>query len=94
MHLKEILKQKNHTVLDVRSKEEFENGHVEGAINIPLENIVEQKEKIEKLPHPIVLCCASGSRSRQAHIYLSQHGITNTYNGGSWIEIHKIKQSV
>jgi rhodanese-related sulfurtransferase len=92
MHLEEILKNEKHTVIDVRSPEEFATGHVEGAINIPLDNVVDRIEEFKKMNHPIVLCCASGSRSRQAHIYLSQHGVTNTYNGGSWLEIHDLKR--
>lgn len=92
MHLKDILKTEKHTVIDVRSKKEFESGHVEGAISIPLDEVVKKIEDIKKMQHPIVLCCATGSRSRQAHIYLSQHGISNTFNAGSWLEIHDIKE--
>jgi len=91
MHLNEILKSPVHTIIDVRTKEEFEQGHAEGAINIPVEKVVAEIEKINQMPHPIVLCCESGRRSGQAHIYLSQHGINNTYNGGSWLEIHNFK---
>lgn len=94
MHLHDILKDPNHTIIDVRTKEEFDSGHVEGAINIPIEQVVDQIDKIKKLAHPVVLCCASGSRSRQAHIYLSQHGVPNTYNGGSWLELHEIKHKI
>jgi rhodanese-related sulfurtransferase len=91
MHLNDILKTDSHTIIDVRTKEEFESGHVKGAINIPVNLIPEKIQEIEKLPHPIVLCCASGTRSRQAHVFLSQHGIANTYNGGSWLEINELK---
>lgn len=91
MHIDDILKSETHTILDVRSKEEFEQGHVEGAINIPVEEIVNEIERLSQMPHPIVLCCESGRRSRQAHIYLSQHGIVNTFNGPTWLEIHDIK---
>lgn len=91
MHLKDILKKETHTIIDVRSKEEFESGHVKEAINIPLQQLPSKLDTIKQMPHPIILCCASGSRSRQAHVFLSQQGINNTYNGGSWIEINELK---
>ncbi len=93
MHLNDILKTSSHTIIDVRSKEEFESGHVKGAINIPVNLIPEKIHEIENLSYPIILCCASGTRSRQAHIYLSQHGVANTFNGGSWLEINKLKKN-
>lgn len=91
MNINEILKSGSHTIIDVRTTEEFANGHVKDAINIPLQQLGNRMEEIKKMSHPVVLCCASGSRSRQAHVYLSQHGIANTYNGGSWIEINELK---
>lgn len=91
MIIQDILKSETHTIIDVRSTDEFNGGHVKGAINIPLDQLPEKLEEVKKMPHPVVLCCASGSRSRQAHVYLSQHGIANTYNGGSWIEINELK---
>ncbi|MEO8149495.1 MAG: rhodanese-like domain-containing protein [Bacteroidia bacterium] len=94
MQLNEILKSKNNTIIDVRTKAEFESGHVDGAINIPVSELTTKIDKIKNMPHPVVLCCASGSRSRQAHVYLSQHGVANTYNGGSWLEVNELKSQI
>lgn len=75
------------TVVDVRTPAEFREGNVVGSINIPLREIPQKIEEISKLKAPIVLCCASGNRSGQAHQYLSTHGV-DCVNGGSWLSIH------
>lgn len=87
MNLENILKEKNCTIVDVRSHEEFMGGHVAGSINIPLQTIPERVEELKKLSTPLVLCCASGNRSGQAQHFLSQYGI-ECFNGGSWLDVN------
>jgi phage shock protein E len=87
MNLENILKEKNCTIVDVRSHEEFMGGHVAGSINIPLQTIPERVEELKNLSTPLVLCCASGNRSGQAENFLSQQGI-ECFNGGSWLEVN------
>jgi len=41
----------------------------------------------------IILCCASGNRSKQAKTYLQSHGIT-TIDGGAWTNINYIKNNL
>ena len=86
MSIEKIIKQKKGTVVDVRSKGEFLGGNVRGSINIPLQEIPARMEELKGLPSPLILCCASGGRSGQAHHYLSQAGL-ETYNGGSWFDV-------
>lgn len=74
------------TILDVRTKEEFTGGHVNGSINIPLHEIPNRITEIRGMSQPLVLCCASGIRSGQATVYLKSFGI-ECKNGGSWQEI-------
>lgn len=50
-------------IIDVRTEEEFEEGHIKGAINIPLAHISEINLSTEQT---IIVYCQSGSRSRQA----------------------------
>lgn len=87
MTLERIIKEKQCTIIDVRTREEFMGGHVAGSINIPLGEIQQRFEEIQKLKSPLVLCCASGNRSGQAQQYLSQKGIYCN-NGGSWLEVN------
>ncbi|MCC7401962.1 MAG: rhodanese-like domain-containing protein [Chitinophagaceae bacterium] len=80
------MKQQN-TIIDVRTKEEFSGGHVEGSINIPLHEIPHRLAEIKKMEQPLILCCASGNRSGQAMAYLKRLGI-ECNNGGSWLKIN------
>ena len=74
-------------IVDVRTPGEFSSGHVKGALNIPLDKINGQVERIKHMGKPIVLCCASGMRSGSATTMLKKQGV-ECYNGGSW---HSLK---
>jgi phage shock protein E len=77
----------NHkTIVDVRSQAEFMSGHVQGSINIPLQEIPARLDEVKALPQPLLLCCASGNRSGQATAYLSAQGL-QCENGGSWMDV-------
>lgn len=87
MDIETILKEKQGTIVDVRSYAEFAGGHVAGSINIVLTDLPSKIEEIKSLQMPLILCCASGNRSGQAQQFLSQHGI-ECYNGGSWMDVN------
>jgi rhodanese-related sulfurtransferase len=87
MNIEKIIKEKQGTIVDVRTPAEFMGGNVEGSINIPLQEIPQRIEELKNLKAPLVLCCASGGRSGQAHGYLAQQGI-ECYNGGSWLDVN------
>ena len=70
------------TVVDVRSPQEFVQGHYPGAVNIPLDQIQGQLPKIKEMESPIVAYCRSGNRSAMAVSILKQSGINEVYNGG------------
>ena len=73
-------------IIDVRTPEEFSAGHVQGSLNIPLQDIPYQVQKIKQMEQPLVLCCASGNRSGQAAVFLKNQGI-DCENGGSWLDL-------
>lgn len=77
------------TILDVRTADEFQLGHVKGSINIPLQEIPARLAEIKTLHQPLILCCASGNRSGQATIFLRNNGIACD-NGGSWNMVQQI----
>lgn len=70
-------------IVDVRSPGEFNTGHVKGSINVPIDTIHAQVNKLLKKERPLVLCCASGMRSARATRILKTHGL-DACNGGSW----------
>ncbi len=70
-------------VVDVRTKAEYQGGHVKGSLNIPLNNLSNHYSKLDKTK-PIITCCASGIRSSQAKSILEANGFTEVYNGGGW----------
>jgi phage shock protein E len=86
----EKIRQGEATIIDVRSPGEYRSGHVEGSLNIPLQEIETRLGDISVMKKPIIVCCASGGRSGQAEYYLSSHGVEQVYNGGSWYEVQSI----
>lgn len=75
-------------IIDVRTKEEFSVANKKGSINIPLEILQNKLNKIEKTK-PIILCCASGSRSAQAKRTLLEKGFKDVHNAGMWSSLIK-----
>ncbi len=90
MNIEDFIKEKQGTVVDVRSFGEFQGGNVVGSINIPLQEIPQRIEELKSLEMPLLLCCASGNRSGQAQRYLSQQGIT-CHNAGSWLDVNYLQ---
>lgn len=88
MEIRDIVKNKQGTVIDVRTPAEFMGGHVAGSINIPLQEISGRLADLETMARPIVLCCASGNRSGQAEYFLRSRGIPEVYNAGSWLDVN------
>lgn len=71
-------------ILDVRSKGEFESGHIKGALHIPVDNLSNQLEKLKDKNKTIITCCASGMRSGRAKSILEAKGYKSVFNGGGW----------
>jgi len=80
------LMQNGAQIIDVRTKIEYQSGHVKGSINIPLQNLQTNFSKIKK-DKPIITCCASGMRSSSANSILKSNGFTKVYNGGAWMSL-------
>ena len=78
-------------IIDVRTAMEFKSGHVKNAKNIELSKILNgvKKAKISK-DTPIILYCASGSRSSVACSTLKGAGYTNVHNGGTAAKLNRV----
>lgn len=68
-------------LVDVRSPAEFQSGHIDGAKNIPVDEIAKRYEELPK-DAEIVLYCRSGARSSQARAILTAKGFTQVFNLG------------
>jgi rhodanese-related sulfurtransferase len=77
------LKKNGAIFVDVRSAGEFASGNAPGTINIPLQELGNRLGEIPK-SSPVVLCCASGTRSGMAKLLLMKNGYRNVYNIGTW----------
>ena len=71
-------------ILDVRSKGEFAGGHIKGSVNIPVDQLGSNLDKLKDKNKPIITCCASGMRSASAKSILRSKGYLQVYNGGGW----------
>jgi len=79
---------KDALIIDVRTSEEFTQGHAKHAINIPLDQIQNRLQELTLKSRAIILCCRSGNRSGKAHAFLSSQNI-DCINGGSWQNVQK-----
>lgn len=75
-------------ILDVRTKKEWDAGHINGTKHIPLQEISAKISVIRKWNKPVITCCLSGARSGQAATILTKNGI-EVVNGGGWKSLQK-----
>ena len=71
-------------LIDVRTKNEFDAGHINGARHIPLDSLQNRVEELKKINKPVITLCRSGARSSAAKTILSSAGL-EAYNGGAWM---------
>ena len=69
-------------LLDVRSPQEYREGHIPGSQNVPLQQLDKVEEVTENKDTVLYLYCHSGARSRQAVSLLKHMGYTNVHNIG------------
>ena len=77
----------NYVILDVRRPDEYAEGHIPGAINVPNESIGDTK--ISELPYKnqlILVYCRSGKRSKEAAEKLVKLGYTNIVEFGGILD--------
>ena len=80
---KNIMSTQKAIVVDVRSLEEYNEGHIPNAISVPLETIENEAEtKLKNKDDLILVYCRSGRRSREAALKLIEKGYTNVIDFG------------
>lgn len=78
------------TIVDVRTRAEFQDGHAAGSVNIPVNELMIRLDEVKSLKSPLVLCCASGGRSAMATMLLKQQGV-QCHDAGSWINVNYLQ---
>ncbi len=79
-------KDDGHIIVDVRRQDEYDEGHIPGAVLIPNESITDQQPKeLPDLDQIILVYCRSGRRSKEASQKLADIGYTNVYEFGGII---------
>lgn len=69
-------------LLDVRTAEEYREGHIDKSVNLPLDKISSIENVVKDKSTPLYVHCRSGGRSGRAVSYLKQIGYTNVKNIG------------
>lgn len=87
--IEQIMQDNNYVIVDVRTKEEYEESHLVDAINIPYDEINE-KTKLDK-SKTILVYCKSGNRSNIAYNTLTSLGY-EVYDLGAFSDINLPKE--
>ena len=80
LHLSTLIKEQNPVrLLDVRTPSEFENAHIGGAYNVPLDQLHEHAQEVRAATGPVVLICQSGRRAQRAEQLLRSSVMANVH---------------
>ena len=69
-------------LMDVRTAQEYAEGHIPGSINVPLQTIAQVEETVPEMDTPVFVYCLSGARSRRAAVFLEKLGYSEVQNIG------------
>lgn len=67
-------------VIDVRTQQEWEGGHIEGAVHIPVDDVQKRLHEIPRDGNNMYVICAAGGRSAAAADFLSNRGYLNVFS--------------
>jgi phage shock protein E len=71
-------------IIDLRTAYEYDQGHIPDSINIPVDRIKANIERIKTFRKPIILCCSTGDHCWEAANILRNAGVQSVINGGNW----------
>ena len=80
-------------IIDVRTANEYDQGRVRESINIPIDRISANVERIRQFNRPVIFC-SNDDRSGIAVRMMKEKGLKDVYNGGSWINVLKIQKTI
>ena len=77
-----LVKDQKAMILDVRTDDEFNARHIDGAVNIPVEDLDKRLGELTDKKRPVIVYCKSGSRSAKAAALLKAAGFTQVHDLG------------
>ena len=86
--------QKGGTIVDVRSAQEFDRGHIPNSVNIPFRELDRHIAKFKQYPYPVIFCCDGEGKSKLACNLFRKGGITKVIDGGKWGYVLHIYQKL
>lgn len=84
-----LLDQGSVKIIDVRTIEEYEEEHIPGAINYPIESLKDSLIYLDK-SEDIIVVCRTGNKSSKAERLLIENGFEKVYDGGKWQNVDEI----
>ena len=81
-------------IIDVRTANEFDMGKIPGSVNIPVDRIDINSQRIKGLKKPVIFCCNSGHRSNQAVAIMKAKGLKDVYAAGNWERLLRMVNSL
>lgn len=87
-----LINQHKGRFIDVRSVDEFGQGHIAESKNIPLDDLAEKIKKIKGPDKPVILVCASGQRAQTAASQFQESGFNEVYVLKGGIQGWKMEQ--
>ncbi len=87
-NIQDIIKENNYIIVDVRTPEEYNEGHLKDALNIPVDEI---EENIFDKSKTIIVYCRSGNRSKTAYDSLTKMGY-KAYDLGAYDKITEFEK--
>lgn len=87
-----LIKNNNVTILDVRGRDEYERGHLFGAINIPVDELIERHQEISENKVIVIYCGKGAGRSDRAAKILNENGRKALWLEGGYLEWPFISQ--
>jgi len=94
MLLQEIPNAGRGTVIDVRTREEYDLGHPTAAVQIPWDLHLYYLDDLAELPKPWMFCCEEGFRSGLVVFSLQMLGFEEVYNVGRWIDVDRERKLI
>jgi rhodanese-related sulfurtransferase len=77
-------------IIDVRPAGSFDQGKIPGSVNIPVDRIAINAERIKGMNRPVIFCAAYTIHSSTAARIMKEKGLKEVYDAGNWEKVLKI----